>query len=172
MTIREQIEKLERANFLAACTCPLLVGATALKRVSGPQPTHFINTRFDDVTENRRVAGAAIGPGGKGSLVLAVRKTQLAFPSMITVGRTANNDLVLPDVRVSKFHCWFKVSSDRVELVDAGSRNGTFVRTRRLAPKATPTEVRFGDKVRFGDLEFQLLEPGAAWDKLHAELDF
>jgi S-DNA-T family DNA segregation ATPase FtsK/SpoIIIE len=136
-----------------------------VRRPSGPQATHFISAKFEEITENSEIGGE---PASDGMLVYAVKKTQLAFPSMITVGRTANNDLQVPDVRVSKFHGWFRVTSDRVELTDAGSRNGTFVRGRRLAAKAAGVQVRYGDLVRFGELEFELLDPGAAWDRLRA----
>jgi pSer/pThr/pTyr-binding forkhead associated (FHA) protein len=71
------------------------------------------------------------------------------------------------DEQVSKFHAFFRIVGDRVELSDAGSRNGTFVGNLRLEPKGPPRAVRNGEQVRFGHLEFTLLDAGACWDRLH-----
>lgn len=95
----------------------------------------------------------------------AVAKTQQTFPAMITVGRTPNNEIVLHDVEVSKFHAWFRVADGRVELVDANSRNGTFVGHERLPPKE-PRIVATGSTLRFGSLELQLLDAARCWDHL------
>src|SRR5688572_28096960 len=37
-----------------------------------------------------------------------VKKRGAPFADMITVGRTANNDVVIDDVTVSRFHAFFK----------------------------------------------------------------
>jgi hypothetical protein len=98
-------------------------------------------------------------------IVRAIAKTQQTFPNMITVGRTPNNDIVLHDVEVSKFHAWFRIADGRVELVDAGSRNGTFVGLERLSPKE-PRVVAMGSTLRFGSLELELLDAARCWDHL------
>src|SRR4029079_11941383 len=67
--------------------------------------------------------------------LFAVRKQTTMFESMVTIGRTQNNDIVLFDARISRFHAFFKVYPDRVELGDAGSRNGTFVDGKSLGTK-------------------------------------
>src|SRR5512142_1706837 len=53
-------------------------------------------------------------------LVLPVRKRNDLFREMISVGRAANNDVVVPDVSVSKFHAYFRIAANVVELIDAG----------------------------------------------------
>jgi transcriptional regulator with AAA-type ATPase domain/pSer/pThr/pTyr-binding forkhead associated (FHA) protein len=66
-------------------------------------------------------------------------------PSRTRVGRTDDNDVVLPDDAVSRSHCILDVRDDAVELVDRSS-NGTWVngtRTRRAT-------LRDGDVVRVG----------------------
>ena len=85
---------------------------------------------------------------------------------MITVGRTQNNDVVLPDVSISRFHAWFRVDPAGVELTDAGSRNGTFVGERELGKNGPPVRLASGDEVRFGSKAFQFFSPGDAWERL------
>jgi hypothetical protein len=89
------------------------------------------------------------------SVVFPVLKSRTnAFGRGITVGRTGNNDVVLDDGSVSRFHAWFA----RVEgqegflLTDAGSKNGSWVGGARLTPrKAVP--VQDGARLRFGQVE-------------------
>ncbi len=73
----------------------------------------------------RTVSGVA-GPlefGGE-PVVLVVRKAKdNAFQRGITVGRTSNNDLVLDDASVSRFHAWFqKDAGGEWAIADAGAR--------------------------------------------------
>src|SRR3712207_3012192 len=57
-----------------------------------------------------------------------VKNQENAFGRGITVGRTGNNDVVLDDGTVSRFHAWFQRETDgRYTLTDAGSKNGSFV---------------------------------------------
>ena len=65
-----------------------------------------------------------------------VKKEENLFPSRICVGRTRNNDLVIPHARISKFHAFFTRSDDGMWFVtDAGSTNGTYLDGKRLTPK-------------------------------------
>ena len=43
----------------------------------------------------------------------------------MTLGRDPSNDVVLPDVNVSRFHAEVVANDDSLELIDLGSRNGT-----------------------------------------------
>ena len=101
-------------------------------------------------------------------IVLAVRKTKAVFPSMITLGRTSTNDLHVADVQVSRFHAFFLVHDDRVELGDAGSANGTWVGGTKLVPKGPSVIVVPGETIRFAHLAFHFLAPGDAWDRIRA----
>lgn len=103
---------------------------------------------------------------GARPLVLPVRKVQATFPSMITVGRTDNNDLVVPDEQISKFHAYFRLVGERLELADAGSRNGTFVAGRRLAPESESAPLALRDRFSLGALEFQLFDAHGCWEWL------
>ena len=118
--------------------------------------------RVSDLTKPK---GASAERGGR-PLVLPLKKVQTTFPSMITIGRTDNNDLVIPDEQVSKFHAFFRLVGDRVELSDAGSRNGTFVGAVRLEPRGASVPVRPSDRFAFGAVEFQLFDARGCWESL------
>lgn len=101
--------------------------------------------------------------------VFAVRKTQSQWPSMITVGRTRNNDIVLNDVSVSKFHAYFRAVDDHLEIADAGSLIGTWVGATRLPPKGAPMRVVAGQTVRFAHHEFHVHTAEDCWTRLRAQ---
>ena len=103
--------------------------------------------------------------GGR-PLVLPLRKVQSTLPSMITVGRTENNDLVVPDEQVSKFHAFFRIVGERVEVADAGSRNGTFVGSATGASGGAGARLNRGDRFAFGAVEFQLFDARGCWEWL------
>jgi predicted component of type VI protein secretion system len=71
------------------------------------------------------------------------------FSLMVTVGRAANNDIVLPAGTVSKFHASLRATPGGWILCDHGSSNGTYLDDRRLVPDQA---VDLGDDawVRFG----------------------
>ena len=66
-------------------------------------------------------------------------------PARTRVGRTDDNDVVLPDDAVSRSHCIFDVREASIELTDRSS-NGTWVNGKRTK-RATLTN---GDVVRMG----------------------
>lgn len=93
--------------------------------------------------------------GASEPMVFPVLKSRTnAFGRRITVGRTGNNDVVLDDGSVSRFHAWF----DREEgqagflLTDAGSKNGSWLGGVRLTPRRAMS-VGDGARLRFGQVE-------------------
>lgn len=87
-----------------------------------------------------------------------VKNQENAFGRGITVGRTGNNDVVLDDGTVSRFHAWFQREADGAfSVTDAGSKNGTFVAGVRLLPRRS-SALADGTRLRFGhvDLTFYL----------------
>lgn len=67
----------------------------------------------------------------------------------VTVGRGADNVVVLPDALVSRSHLRLDWDGRRVTVTDLGAANGTFLGDRRLVPRA-PTEWADGEWVRVG----------------------
>jgi hypothetical protein len=102
------------------------------------------------------------------SLLRAVRKVLPTEPERISIGREPDNDVVIPDSTVSAHHAWFRERAGRLELFDAGSRNGTWVGALRLPPRGwvgTP----IGQLLRFGELSFRLLDAEGLWRLVHDE---
>lgn len=98
-------------------------------------------------------------PIGPTSLVLPVVKTDRnPFAGVITVGRAANNDIIIPSVEVSKVHAWIKGEPGQLLISDNGSTNGTVLDDLRLVPKVDYT-LRSGATLRMGTIECRFLEP-------------
>ena len=166
----EQVLRSSRGDFVRMHDHAFLVGSPNLRK---PPRLHLTSALpLVDPTTLDAEAAAETPLVMDLPLVLAIRKRHSNFPSMITVGRTENNDLALPDITVSRFHAFFRnmVGPDntaRLELGDAGSRNGSWLAGRRLPAKGPLQAVTPGDVVRFGNVSFIVLEAGACWDELH-----
>jgi hypothetical protein len=97
-----------------------------------------------------------------------VKRPGNAFPQFVSVGRAANNDLVLAVERVSKFHAYFTSDGGRWSLTDYRSTNGTKLNGAKLEPNQ-PRQVGNGDTVEFGgQIELRFLEPDAFYESLRA----
>ncbi len=66
----------------------------------------------------------------------------------LTIGRTDNNDIVLPKGNVSKHHARIIVKDDNFIVVDLKSTNGTFMNGRKIT---APKVLRTGDQLEIGD---------------------
>ncbi|MEM6839566.1 MAG: adenylate/guanylate cyclase domain-containing protein [Cyanobacteria bacterium P01_C01_bin.120] len=70
-----------------------------------------------------------------------------------TVGRSDDNNLVLPDRWISRNHAMLQMmETGEFYLIDLGSRNGTFVNGRRVS---VPVNLSDGDHLTFGQTELQ-----------------
>jgi pSer/pThr/pTyr-binding forkhead associated (FHA) protein len=137
----------------------LIVGSPKMVRPESPARTGFFTP--EDLIKSANEPATA-----NELIVRAVKKTQEAFANMITVGRTANNDIQLHDTRISRFHAFFREAGGKLELGDAGSRHGTFVDGVKLEPKGPTLPVHAGSVLMFADLEFALCDAGACWERL------
>lgn len=110
----------------------------------------------DDDYQFRTQSGLEVASiGGGEPLVVIVEKTKdNAFQRRVTIGRTNNNDIVLDDASVSRFHAWLQQQENGVawQLFDGGSRNGTMVGGQRLAAKGGAV-LAVGTKVKIGTVE-------------------
>jgi hypothetical protein len=148
-----------RHVFVQVHAYPFLLSDGAIERAQKPGKT----VSYDMLQST--APGTPAANREKGTLMLlAVRKVIGTFPNMITLGRTSNNDIVVPDVSISKFHAWFQRLGDRVEVGDAGSKNGTAVNGETLPPRGARVALKSGDRIRFARVEVTYLDPGAAWD--------
>lgn len=67
----------------------------------------------------------------------------------LRVGRAQDNDLILTGKDISRYHLRIECTSDVWEVVDLGSRNGTYVNERRISRKALVN----GDRINIGSWE-------------------
>lgn len=95
-----------------------------------------------------------------------------AFPFGVTIGHAENNDVVLRHHQVSRFHAYVQESNRKRYLVDANSRNGTWLEGERLTPsKAYLLSPQAS--LRFGRLQVTYLEPDrlGPWLELRLKSD-
>jgi hypothetical protein len=157
-----------RDEFASAYPHPFLMALSGLEAPQKPARTVRMEGGAElmaaIMAERRRIAHAT---ADKGPTVLAVRKVQTTFPSMITVGRARNNDIIVSDALVSKFHAFFRQLEDGSwALADAGSANGTKIGEIELPPKGNPERVRDGDKITFGVSAFRFVDAASLWAAL------
>ena len=74
--------------------------------------------------------------------------------SLISIGRGAENDLILDDVQVSRHHCQLKLQQGAYSLTDMESTNGSYVNGQRISEIALGP----GDIIELGGtrIEFQV----------------
>jgi hypothetical protein len=90
-----------------------------------------------------------------------------AFAMGVTIGRIDTNDVVIDDASVSRFHAYFQkdLRSGNWDLVDAESKNGTWVGPLKLSPNQRARVVD-ETKVRFGDVELIFLTVDALFARI------
>jgi ABC transport system ATP-binding/permease protein len=99
-------------------------------------------------------------PGGSSTaneLAEHERRTQHALaPGTTSIGRSQTNDIFVGDLLVSRHHADIHVGPGKVEIVDLGSANGTFVNGHRV----TRTALERGDVIAVGHHLFEVNETG------------
>ena len=130
------------------------------KRLDGPESTNSTKLMLDDDRDDERAGRTA----GLAVVVYPMRSRDPSKGPIITLGRESKQDVVIPDMSVSRFHAFAKPGPDGALLIqDAGSTNGTTVNgqsvlttgagpARRLAP---------GDNVRLGHIELTFTDARA-----------
>lgn len=80
-----------------------------------------------------------LGPSGRTTL----------GQSVLTIGRTPGNQLVINDPRVSGHHAEIRPEGQGYYILDLGSTNHTFINEHQLMPNI-PRTLNSGDSIRFG----------------------
>jgi len=89
------------------------------------------------------------GPGASGGKA----KVPLSFDksSTISIGRNAENVVVIPDQEISRKHAELSMKGSKVMVRDLNSTNGTFVQNGKKFEKVSGSvEVKPNGLVRFG----------------------
>ena len=76
----------------------------------------------------------------------------------ITIGRSARNDLCIPDPFASRVHAEVRREGDQYILQDLGSANGTFYNGEKVIGAATLTP---GGRIQIGETEIEYKEQGS-----------
>ncbi|MCC7070651.1 MAG: FHA domain-containing protein [Deltaproteobacteria bacterium] len=95
------------------------------------------------------------GPDVLAFLIFAARARD-PTRQRITIGRTGNNDVVIPDQSVSKNHALLTRDGEAFVLRDVGSRTGTYVNMQQLE-KGELRVIKGGDEIGFGDVAVTFL---------------
>jgi adenylate cyclase len=74
---------------------------------------------------------------------------------LVTIGRGAANDLVLPDNSVSRFHAVIKCQDDNTFIADRNSTNGVLIEGNRITGEQ---QLRHNDVARLGAYELRFEE--------------
>jgi hypothetical protein len=134
----------------------LLVTAAELQQPTGPA-----------MTEVKVIGVDEPGSGRTASLSLVaypLLRTDRSVGHLVTVGRTSNNDVVIPDVSVSRFHAFVKPAGEGgFQIQDASSTNGTSVNGTTVPAQGhgPAVDVKSGDNVRLGQVELTFLSAQA-----------
>jgi len=144
-----QLALLGRSAFLASAAPAALVR----RRADGTETDSDSRPALDEEVDTlvAPVLGRRRGPRGVEVYPLA-KKPGASFADMITVGRTPNNDIVLRDVTVSRFHAYFRQRGEKWIVADAGSKNGSELEGVPLEARKEK-ELASGVAVRIGDFE-------------------
>jgi hypothetical protein len=129
----------------------LLLTATGLAPPKGPAATEVRLLGDDDPAAH--TADLAV-------LVYPLRQRASSAGHLITVGRAPENDVVIADRSVSRFHAFFKRDAGSYRLQDAGSTNGTELNCAPVAARGNgpAAALKRGDTVRFGQLDFTFVD--------------
>jgi len=85
--------------------------------------------------------------------------------SHVTVGRSADCDITVPDRSVSDVHCRIEVTERGVVVIDLQSTNGTSINQQRLEPGAA-TVLADEDILSVGRYSFQMLSSASLYSGL------
>lgn len=141
--------QLGRDEFLAAAAPAALVRHRS--EVDDAPPSGLLTLSIDRELEETLPAGRD-SPALDSALELypLTKKPGASFPDRITIGRTSNNDIVLLDGSVSRFHAYVRSDGKSWLIADAGSKNGSWLSGQALVPRkertlASRATLRLGD---------------------------
>jgi len=149
---REDAHALTAAAFEARHgSAFLLLTATGLAQPKGLAATEVYLLGDDDPSAH--TADLSV-------LVYPLKQREGSAGHLLTVGRAPDNDVVIPDRSVSRFHAFFKREGGSYRLQDAGSTNGSEVNCAPVAAKGNgpASPIKRGDTVRFGQLDFTFVD--------------
>jgi pSer/pThr/pTyr-binding forkhead associated (FHA) protein len=142
-------------DFLSAHPDPVLVmGMDAMQAAE------------DDFQTGAMVLGNVPQLTARTIVIPVVKRLKDNFPRFIWIGREPVCDVWLPVQGISKLHAQFtRPNESSCQLIDAGSKNGTFVNGKRLE-RNVPAALANLDLLQFGPLEVTFYTPEGFWEKV------
>ncbi len=144
-----QLVRLGREEFLASAAPAALVRH---RTEMDSAPTSGVHTLSIDQQIEETLPHGRESPTANWNLELfpLAKKAGASFPDRITIGRTTNNDIVIPDGSVSRLHAYLRRDGQHWVVADAGSKNGSWLSSVQLAPRkekpiSSRAELRLGD---------------------------
>lgn len=141
------------------------------KRTAGPQGTRLFSAEELrlDASESDQLpdARASVGKPVLEGISAGFEGRRVSLPTgRQTIGRRANNDIVIDDPSVSASHAWIMNQRGHYVIMNTLSTNGTFVNDKRIHEAI----LKHGDRIRLGHAEFvfltrELHAPGRAWPR-------
>jgi pSer/pThr/pTyr-binding forkhead associated (FHA) protein len=114
----------------------------------------------DDARSHGRVPAGPV----EMDLYPLAKKPGASFRDRITIGRTANNDVVIADHSVSRLHAYVRLA-DRWLIADAGSKNGSWLDDAELEPRRE-VALPAGSVVKLGDVRLTFYPSADLFDML------
>lgn len=140
----------ELSNALRSAMVALDEAPTQVMAGAGPQVLREENDNMaDEPPQGYRLEIKT--PGRESSYASLSRPT-------ITIGRNADNDIVLPADGVSRYHARAQATRSGWEIVDLGGVNGTWLNERKLQPNVS-TPMKPGDTMQVGPYQLVLEGP-------------
>lgn len=81
--------------------------------------------------------------------VRAADRIALLTDAPLVIGRAAPSELIIDNPSISRQHASLRLVGDAIEVIDLGSKNGTFVNGLRIT---SPVLVRAGVDLRVGQI--------------------
>ena len=145
----DEYRRVGDASFKRLYPSPFLVAlGMAGKLDEKPSSGTTIINLADGVLERGPIAGR----------VFPLVKARYAPRGPITIGRTSENDVVIPEYSVSRKHCFVALVEGIYRITDWGSANGTMVDETDIG-RMTPRTLKGGEILTLGRVMLHFLPP-------------
>lgn len=150
----QALQKMGRNAFVRHYRFPVLLGIGMYENLSRRR-AHGRGTLITEIYSDEERAE----PESLVDRVWMVKKENMnSKDEGITVGKTSDNDLVIPEYTLSRKHCEFSLSAEGVFITDLDSLNGTKVNGARIQPHQ-PHLLQDGAEITLGRFCFELMSP-------------
>jgi hypothetical protein len=166
-TLQKMAKVYEKPEFMRFIRQPVLVGSSIQagsfsdrSRAKSDEMNRTIIFEADVAEEASSASESlkhAIYPLVKREYISGARTT-------FSVGRVEGNDMIMPDLAISKQHAFLEIQRGSFLIRDGGSTNGTTINGKRVGKK--PLQVRDGDILGFARYEFAFIFPESLYDML------